>query len=86
MDYPVLVNPGKPPLKNAHEEENKLDRFRRLKTPQKRRRGAQGGAAARQAAEGPAGVAVGAAGRVQRSQIDRSPAQDRIGAGAEANR
>src|ERR1019366_9839989 len=62
MDYPVLVNPGKPPLKNAHEEENKVDRFRHLKTPQKRRRGAQGGLAAHQAAEGPAGVAFGAAG------------------------
>src|ERR1700733_455342 len=86
MDYPVLVNPGKPPLKNAHEEENQVDRFRYLKTPQKRGRGPQGGPAARQAAEGPAGVAFGAPGCVQRCQIDRSPAQDRIGASAKAYR
>ena len=39
MDYPVLVNPGKPPLTNGHEEENKVDRFGRRETPQKRRRG-----------------------------------------------
>src|ERR1700734_1013836 len=34
MDYPVLVNPGKPALKNDHEEENKLDRFGRRETPE----------------------------------------------------
>ncbi len=27
MDYPVLVNSGKPPRNNGHEEENQVDRF-----------------------------------------------------------
>ncbi len=35
MDYPVLVNPGKPPLKDAHEEENKVDRFGHLQNAAK---------------------------------------------------
>ncbi len=42
MDYPVLVNSGKPPLKDAHEEESKAERFGHLKTPQRQRRGTQG--------------------------------------------
>ena len=54
MDYPVLVNPGKPPRNNGHEEENQVDRFGYRETPQKRRRGAEGGPAAHQAAEGSA--------------------------------
>ena len=43
MDYPVLVNPGKP-LKGRDEEENQGDS--RAKAPHKRRGGAQGCVAA----------------------------------------
>ncbi len=66
MDYPVLVNSGKPPLRDAHEEENQGGSSQVSQTPQKRRGGAQGRAAARPAGEGLAWVFPGAAaGRAQ---------------------
>src|ERR1700733_7938454 len=46
MDYPVLVNCGKP-LKGSNEEENQGDRGGGRETPQKRRGGTQGPAATR---------------------------------------
>ena len=42
MDYPVLVNSGKPLIRDAHEKENQGDRSRGRETPQNRRGGAQG--------------------------------------------
>src|SRR5882757_8471736 len=42
MDYPVLVNPGKP-LRDVDEEENQGERSRCPKTPKKRCGGTQGG-------------------------------------------
>src|SRR2546423_6155453 len=84
MDYPVLVNPGKPsyacPHREGHEEENQSDPLWGRKTAEKCRGRAQSRAAAAPSAH------IRVAGGLYRGQINDSKTQDPIGASERANR